>query len=97
MNISETAHSRQHAIAAKPAAVLVLAGAGYHGDPSDLLDMTKPGVRAYWTVEAGCLDDFEREPMLNAYIKNGVPVVVAFESEADADECARRMGKAVSE
>ena len=52
----------------------------------------KPGaVTAMFTVEAGALSGFEVDPLRQAYLENGVPVVVVFDDEADARELRRKI------
>lgn len=48
-------------------------------------------VQALWTVERGCLDKMLRDRASHAYVKLGVPLTVAFEDAADAEDFKRRV------
>ena len=88
--IPNSARSKQQAIAGRPAAVILIKGKDKTLNLGNIHEriLAGGGMMASWTVEDDCADDFLRDPMLKAYMANGVPVVVSFESKADADKVA---------
>ncbi len=77
-----------HPFGGRPYVILT----GDDTEPPPLEEMMKPGaVTAVFTVEAGALSTFEADPSPQAYLENGVPVVVVFDDEADAQELHRKI------
>jgi len=67
------------------AAVAVVTGDDSEPPPIDGL-FSRPRVSALFEVPAGGLMAFARDPMPKVYLAEGVVVVIAFESEADASQ-----------
>lgn len=96
--IPNSARSKQEAIAAKPAAVILIKGKDKTLSLENIHEriLAGGGMMASWTVEDDCADDFLRDPFLKAYLDKGIPVVISFESKADADKVADHLASKVA-
>jgi hypothetical protein len=97
--IPNSARSKQEAIATRPAAVILIKGKDKTLNLENIHEriLAGGGMMASWTVEDDCAEDFLRDPMLNAYMANGIPVVVSFETKADADKVAKHLTAKVAQ
>ncbi|MGE0653972.1 MAG: hypothetical protein AB7P12_19820 [Alphaproteobacteria bacterium] len=66
------------------AAYMVLVGKDHRGPVPTIDELLSGGVTALVPVPAGCVAGLQNSPVVAGYIREGVPVLLAFQAAADA-------------